>query len=299
MTLDIMLPYYGDPELLRIAVRSVLSQDDPDWRLVVVDDGYPDDSVPGWFAAIDDDRVQYLRNERNLGANGNFRRCIELTENAYAVIMGSDDVMLPNYVSTVKRAYRTHPDAGIIQPGVLPIDELGRTYRTLVDEAKHRLYAPRVRVPREFGGEQLARSLLRGNWLYFPSLTWRSAGLRRYGFREGLNVVQDLALAMDLLLGGETLVVDGTVCFQYRRHRASDSSARALTGDRFVEERHYFLDIADELEAFGWRRAARSARNHLSSRLHALTYVPQAVRHGNRHGVNTLVQHALVPTARR
>lgn len=299
MTLDIMLPYYGDPELLKIAVRSVLDQHDPDWRLVVIDDGYPDESVPAWFTSIDDDRVHYHRNAHNLGANGNFRRCIELTENGYAVIMGSDDVMLPNYVGTVKRAYRAHPDAGIIQPGVMPIDEHGRTYRTLVDEAKHRLYAPRVHGPREFRGEQLARSLLRGNWLYFPSLTWRTAGLHRYGFREGLNVVQDLALAMDLLLGGETLVVDSTVCFQYRRHRASDSSTRALNGDRFIEERGYFLGIADELDAYGWHRAARAARAHLSSRLHALTYVPQAVRHGNREGVNNLVHHAFVPAGRR
>ena len=38
-----MLPFYGDPELLRRAVRSVQQQSRTDWRLTVVDDGYPDD----------------------------------------------------------------------------------------------------------------------------------------------------------------------------------------------------------------------------------------------------------------
>ena len=39
-TVDIMLPYYGPVDLVQAAVCSVLGQQDPDWRLTVVDDGY-------------------------------------------------------------------------------------------------------------------------------------------------------------------------------------------------------------------------------------------------------------------
>jgi hypothetical protein len=49
---------------MRTAVRSVLEQDDPRWRLTVVDRP----GVPEWFAALGDDRVRYLRNERNVYA---------------------------------------------------------------------------------------------------------------------------------------------------------------------------------------------------------------------------------------
>lgn len=298
MTLDIMLPYYGDPALLKEAVRSIQSQTDTDWRLVVVDDGYPDESVPKWFEDLADERVHYRRNEQNLGANGNYRRCLDLIENEFAVIMGADDVMRPNYVSTIREIRRAHPDAGIIQPGVELIDEEGNSYKTLVDEAKQLLYAPRGQQSRVLQGEELATSLLRGNWLYFPSLAWRSEALRKHGFREGLNVVQDLALVMDLIMDGEKMVADSTVCFRYRRHRASDSSVRALNGNRFIEERNYFLGIAEELDAHGWPRAARAARNHISSRLHALTVLPQAVRHKHRSGIQNLVRHAFTPSKR-
>ena len=291
MTVDIMLPYYGDPELLRIAVRSVQAQDDPDWRFVVVDDGYPDPSVAEWFAALDDPRVEYRRNETNLGANGNYRRCLELVDNELAVLMGADDVMLPGYVRTTKELHRTHPEAGIFQVGVECIDENGEPFAGLVDRAKRFLYAPGGRGPRLLGGEDLAASLLRGNWLYFPSLAWRSDALLRKGFRQGLDVVQDLALVIDLLVDGERMVVDDRVRFRYRRHRASDSSVRALSGSRFVEERRYFLDIARELDAHGWHRAARVARTHLSSRLHALTVVPQALRRGRSGDVGNLLRH--------
>ena len=35
---DIMMPYYGDVALMKLAVRSVLGQTEQSWRLTVVDD---------------------------------------------------------------------------------------------------------------------------------------------------------------------------------------------------------------------------------------------------------------------
>lgn len=43
MTVDILFPYYGDVAMMKQAVLSVVGQTNPDWRLIVVDDGYPDD----------------------------------------------------------------------------------------------------------------------------------------------------------------------------------------------------------------------------------------------------------------
>ena len=54
MTVDILFPFYGDVAMMKEAVRSVLRQTNPDWRLIVVDDGYPDDSIPGWFDLPED-----------------------------------------------------------------------------------------------------------------------------------------------------------------------------------------------------------------------------------------------------
>ncbi|AOS60985.1 putative glycosyltransferase [Actinoalloteichus hymeniacidonis] len=293
-----MLPYYGDVGLMQTTVRSVLAQDDPDWRLTVVDDGYPDDSIPGWFESLGDGRIKYLRNEENLGANRNFQKCLDLVEHELVVVMGADDVMLPNYVRTVQSAHRSHPNATIIQPGVELIDENGEPAKTLVDQAKRRLYAPKGRGRQIFCGEDLAISLLRGNWLYFPSLTWRADAITKVGFREGLNVVQDLALVMDLVQRGDQLVVDDTVCFQYRRHRASDSSWRAMAGTRFIEERNYFLDVARRLDEQGWSRAAKVARSHVSSRLHALTLLPKALKNKHSEGTRNLTRHAFGPSKR-
>ena len=48
MTLDIMMPFYGRIDHFKLAVQSVLDQTSPDWRLVIVDDVYPDLSAGEW-----------------------------------------------------------------------------------------------------------------------------------------------------------------------------------------------------------------------------------------------------------
>jgi len=287
--------------MMKQAVESILGQTSSDWTLTIVDDGYPDESIPGYFGtlAARDPRITYVRNEQNLGANGNYRKAVTFVRHELTVVMGADDVMLKNYLETVVAAHEQFPSAQIIQPGVEVIDENNQPGMGLVDRMK-RLYSPRVQNRRLLSGEPLATSLLRANWLYFPSICWSSDALVATNFREGLNVVQDLALALDLIKAGGGLVVDSTVCFQYRRHRESDSSWRALEGTRFIEEREFFTAMAAELDAIGWRRAARTARLHLSSRLNAATLLPKAWRTKQHQGVRNLRQHVLArPGTRR
>jgi glycosyltransferase involved in cell wall biosynthesis len=296
-TFDIMLPYYGDVGLMQAAVTSVLGQSDPGWRLTVVDDGR-EPGVPEWFAGLGEDRVRYQRNAHNLGVTGNFRKCVELAEHPYMVMMGTDDIMLPNYVATLRSVVEQYPGVGLVQPGVEVIDGEGRVVRTLIDVVKRRLYAPRLAGRTLLGGEELATSLLRGDWLYFPSICWRTDAIKAANFRDDLHVIQDLALIINLVERGEQLAVDPTVSFQYRRHVLSASGASAVTGTRFVEARNYFLEASDQMNRLGWRRAARAARRYTSSRLHAITLLPAAVRAGNGTGIRHLCRHAFGPSRR-
>ncbi|HEY3609713.1 MAG TPA: glycosyltransferase family 2 protein [Pseudonocardiaceae bacterium] len=296
-TVDVLMPYYGDVSMMQDAVRSVIAQSDPNWRLTVVDDGNAD-GVPEWFAGLADDRVRYLRNERNLGVTGNFNRCLDLVEHELVMLMGCDDLMLPNYVATVLAVHRDVPTADIIQPGVQVVDGDGNPIRTLTDEVKRKIYAPKVHGRLEMSGERLAVSLLRGDWLYFPALCWRASALGTVRFRDDLRVIQDLALLVDLIQQGCGLVVDDTVCFRYRRHLTSESSSTAINGSRFTEAEAFFLDVAEQLRAHGWPKAARVAQLHLSSRLFALTKLPQALRHPDRTAAGALARHALAPSRR-
>nr|WP_281536177.1 glycosyltransferase [Cryobacterium breve] len=98
------MPFYGDPALFRLAVQSVLDQDDPRWRLVVIDDLYPETGPGEWVIGLDEPRITYIRNEVNLGVSGNFRKCTELATAEFTTIVGCDDLLRPNYVSRIHQA---------------------------------------------------------------------------------------------------------------------------------------------------------------------------------------------------
>lgn len=288
--IDLMVPYWGDPGYLRQTVTSVLAQSDPRWRLTVVDDANPDPWAGAWIDSLGDHRVRCLRNGANRGVAEVFRQCVELAEADLVAVPGCDDVLDPEFVAVVHAAHRRFPRADIIQPGVRVIDEDGSPAQPLADRVKQELVRPRGRGARVLAGEPLATSLLHGDWLYWPSLVFRREAVQATPFRPGLPIILDLALVLDMVLAGSQLLVEPTECFAYRRHRASASSVKLLDGSRFAGEREYFDLAAGLMAARGWRRAARAARLHLTSRLYALTLLPTAVK--ERTGTATLLRHA-------
>lgn len=263
--LDVMLPVYGDGPLVRETIDSVFAQDDPHWRLTVIDDGAPSE-LKSWVAELGDPRATYLANEHRLGINRNFQRCADEATADLVLILGADDRLLPDFVTRVRAAAADHPDAAFIHTGATVIDEHGAPALPLADRIK-RLVA--VRGGGVHGGESLAASLLHGNWMYFPSVVFRRDVLTRHGFRPGYDIVLDLDLYLRILLDGGDAVLFSAPGIEYRRHAASLSSTTAGSGARFAEERAYFAETAATMAANGWPRAARAARWHLTSRLHA------------------------------
>lgn len=292
MTLEIFCPFWGDPDLLFEAVDSVRAQTDPHWRLIVIDDCYPDASVAERFAAIDDDRVVYVRNEKNVGITENFRESARRATTDRIAIMGCDDRLQPNYVELMRRMIRENPDADVIQPGVLVIDEHGAGSSPLVDRVKQGLLAPKTKgATVVLTAEAMATSLIRGDWLYFPSLVFRTRTLRRIDFRPGLAVIQDLALLMDIAFDGGSLAYTPAIAFCYRRHSSSASQTTLLDGRRFTDERRYYGTARAIALGLGWKRTARVARARLMSRLHAVTVLPLVLRRGDRAALRAALAH--------
>jgi glycosyltransferase involved in cell wall biosynthesis len=285
-----MMPFYGRFDHFKQAVESVLAQSDPDWRLVIVDDVYPDLAPGEWARSLGDERISYIRNETNLRPSRNYIKCVSLMQSEFAMLLGCDDALLPNYVSRVKQIIAKFPEAAVIQPGVSIIDGDGQESSPLADRVKA-LYRFRGTGARPFCGEGLATSLMRGNWTYFPSLVWRVSELNRHSFRVDLDVVQDLAMLLEITKVGGTLVLDDDVCFTYRRHRASVSAVTGPDGSKFAQERTLFNEAVRDLTELGWARAATAARLHLTSRLNALTDLPAAIQRGDARGRQALLRH--------
>lgn len=276
MTIDILMPFYGDPDQFKEAVCSVLGQTDRDWRLVIVNDCYPHWDPESWVAELGDDRVTLLRNPRNLGVQGSFDRCIDLAQAEYATILGCDDRLLPNYIADMHALIERFDRPEYLQPGVRVIDETGKAALPLADRIK-RWVQPSISGAALLTGEHVVTTLMRGNWTYFPAICWRVDQLRRFRFAEQYEIVLDLAMQFDILIEGGRFGVSGETAFEYRRHSASASSYTASDGTRFIEERDFYREAATRLRTRGWNQASRAARLRVTSRLNALSKLPGAL----------------------
>ncbi|MHA7269953.1 glycosyltransferase [Arthrobacter sp. HLT1-20] len=291
MPLDIFIPYWGDPGYMKETVKSVLAQTSDDWLLTVVDDAYPDLEIQEYVTSLNHERVKYIRKPQNEGITANYRTCVSLATEDMMVILGCDDVLLPNYVDAITTAHARFPNAGIIQPGVQVIDENSVVVSTLVDMIKQKVVRPHGNGPQLVSGESIAANLMHGDWLYWPSLAFRTDRIRAVDFRDGFPIIQDLALIMDMIYAGDQLLIDPTVCFSYRRHSHSASSSKLSDGSRFIGERDYFAVSAAQATELGWSKAARAAKLRLTSRAHALALVPKALLSRDTKAAKVLSRH--------
>jgi len=260
---DILLTYWGEFSLLKKTVESVLAQTYQDWRLLVLDDCYPSDEATKYFAKLSDPRVTYYRHEKNIGITNNFNYAVNQAKAEYSILIGCDDMMLPNYLEV---ALSNIGDADFYQPGVEAIDKDDKVYLPLVDRIKGVL---RPKKGGYYSGEKLATSLCRGNWLYFPSILWRTSVLKKYPFDAKYKIVEDVVVELNLICNGGVLYLDNMPTFQYRRF-AESLSTKEKAGVRFDEEAGVYNLFADKFREIGWNKASRAAKLHITSRLHQL-----------------------------
>lgn len=265
--IDILLPYWGDFILFKEAVESVLRQTESNWRLIIFDDHYSSLEAKEYINGLNEPRILYHRHKNNIGITRNFNFALEAANAEYCVMLGCDDRLLPNYIEI---ALRNIGEADLYQPFVDVIDKHGNKYLPLGDKIK------RLLQPRKSGlyyGQRLAASLCTGNWLYFPSIVWRTAAFQKYRFNENLRIVQDVDLQMRMLIDGHKLFFDRTVTFEYRRFEDSASS-KALVGEkmRFAEENAVYDKYSLVFKQLGWNIAYISAKLRLTSRINSLLH---------------------------
>lgn len=291
MTLGIVMPFYGDPAHFKESVLSIVAQDNADWRLTILNDCYPDWNPESWVRDLNDPRITLVHNEENLGVQGSFERCIDLADQEYTTIMGCDDRLLPNYVDTVKFLISAFHSPSYVQPGVVVIDENGERAVPLADRIK-KLVQPPISAPTVFSGEGIVSSLMRGNWTYFPAISWKTSELRRFRFAKQFEIVLDLSMQFDILTAGGSFALSPAVAFEYRRHQDSASSYTASDGTRFIEERDFYRSASSTLSQKGWTKASAAARLRATSRMNALSKLPQAIFRADWSASSLLLRHA-------
>ena len=264
-SVDIIIPYWGDFSLLKESVDSVFNQTNDDWHLTILDDHYTSTEAHDYYQKNPDSRLTYIRHEKNIGITNNFNFALQTTTAQYCMIVGCDDKLLPNYIET---ALKNIGNADIYQPFVEIIDAKSNIHLPLGDRVKRRLQPKKSGI---YSGEKLATSLCHGNWLYFPSILWKTDTLKKYSFNTRYKIVEDIDLEFRMIIDGATLFFDTTPSFQYRRFDESLSSKeKGKNGIRFNEEKEMYDHFAKKFTKIGWKKAARAAKLRITSRINDL-----------------------------
>jgi len=87
---SIIIPTYNRSSYLRRAVESVLNQDHTNLEVIIVDDGSTDDTEE-MISSLDDERIVYLPNEKNMGANASRNRGLRNVDGDYVGFLDDDD----------------------------------------------------------------------------------------------------------------------------------------------------------------------------------------------------------------
>ena len=196
---------------------------------------------------------------------------------SHCLIFGADDILSKDYVEKVILAISLHPNSDFYHPRVAVIDQAGKEYLPIVDKFKKILTPINSNVV-DLRAKTALPALMTGNWMYFPAITWKVETVRRFGFRSDLNVCQDIWLIAQILISGGKLSLLPETLFMYRRFSGSDSSVKLLNGVRFAEEKIVFNELAAQLLKSKMFFSALLARVHLTSRLHALSLLPRALK---------------------
>ncbi|MFD8981684.1 glycosyltransferase family 2 protein [Streptomyces sp. NPDC059564] len=135
-TATFVMPYYGDGpdayEHLLQAVASLRGQTDPEWRLVIVDDGSPDRRNRERVRAIPDtdrERVTVLQQDVNRGQGFCRNAGVRWAAGQGAPLVlfqDADDIAHPERLERTRRIFTEHPEVDFLYSPFVVIDENGK-----------------------------------------------------------------------------------------------------------------------------------------------------------------------------
>lgn len=160
MTATVLLPVHNGARTLRLAVDSILAQDDPDFELLIIDDASTDPSaeIAESYAAADA-RVTVVRHRRNAGLASTLNEGLERARYELVARMDQDDESLPARLRIQCAFLEAHPEVAaagswVLHMGAQPkfdnLIELPETPRGIAERLQHEncLYHPSVMMRR-------------------------------------------------------------------------------------------------------------------------------------------------------
>jgi len=178
---SVVIPTYNRAELLKRAIRTVLNQTYQDFELIVVDDGSTDNTEEV-VRSFNDNKVIYIKHERNRGAPAARNTGIRAARGEYVAFQDSDDEWLPEKLEKQIEVFKTASlEVGVVYTGFWRIEGDKRTFVPSSDI-----------TPKE---DAIHDALLKSNFIGIPNTLVKKECFEKAGmFDEKLPMLEDWEL---------------------------------------------------------------------------------------------------------
>jgi glycosyltransferase involved in cell wall biosynthesis len=233
---SIGMPVYNGANFIRLSVQSLMAQDYQDFELIISDNASTDETESICRELAESDgRIRYFRNDRNLGAAGNFNNVFRLARGRFFKWSSHDDECQPALIRRCVEVLERAPDrVTMVYPLAELIDEQGKTLRSPLDRIESRDPKPHRR---------LAQMLFSICWCDPVFGMFKAAYLRKTQL-IGAFFGADIVLMAQLAMMGEIWEIE-EVLFRLRAH-----AGRSTIANLSARERARWYDPATARQLF-------------------------------------------------
>lgn len=281
------MPVYNGARYIEEALQSILSQTYRDFELLISDNASTDETEAICRRYADEDpRIQYFRNERNLGAAANYNRVIHLARGRYFRHAAHDDILAPTNIERCVEILDASADVVLAYPRMIMIDADGKQ----TDTREHSLELSEARPSARFAKYAWQCD---GDSMCDPVFgLFRTSALRETNLL-GAYISADMILLGEMALRGRIVEVPEYLFFE-RYHSGGSVLSNPTLDDRAawfdLNSRGKLINQAPHFRWF-WELCSAIARASMDARERFACYV--AMRHWLWHNKRGIVEDTL------
>ncbi|EWH14543.1 glycosyltransferase [Cellulophaga geojensis KL-A] len=211
---SIIIPTYNRQLTIRRAIDSVLSQSYSNIEIIVVDDCSNDNTYLILENFKSDDRVQYIRLDKNVGGGGARNLGIKASKGEYIAFQDSDDVWLEDKLEKQMNAFFENKELDVVFCKIKRISSNSISVFPSKDISR---------------AKNLHIELLKANYIGTPSaIIKKSCLLSIGGFDESLPRLQDWDLFIRLSFSYNYFMINEVLCDAYLQDNSITKNTKAL-----------------------------------------------------------------------
>jgi len=229
-TVSVVIPTYNRAHLVGRAIKSVLNQTYQKFEIIIVDDGSTD-KTEEIIKTFKDERVRYIRNEKNKGASAARNIGIKVARGEYIAFQDSDDEWLPEKLEKQMKVFEITPEkVGVVYTGFWRVKN------------NKKIYTPSNKITKKEG--YIHKEIIRNNFVTTQAVIIKKKCFKKVGmFDERLPRLQDWELWIRISKFYEFKCVDEPLVISYHTPNCiSENKDAHIKAFELILEKH-FLEI--------------------------------------------------------